>query len=390
MKTLKNKNLIAGILIGISISLLLFSAQAVYANFFNRNIGREQKINYILDVLDEHYVGEYEEDELMEDMYKGLVAGIDDPYTTYMDKDTFTTFTEQTQGTYVGIGAVVSGDNPENQVEIVTPYEGSPSYEAGLEPGYRITHVNGTEVFGDNLDEAVSLIKGKEGTTVTLTVIDNDGVTKDMELVRREIDIPTVSHEMLENNTGYIKITNFDRVTTDQYFDAFDDLTDQGMESLIIDLRDNPGGLLDVVVSITDSLVPEGNIVYTEDKEGNQEFHVSDANQIDIPLVILVNEYSASASEVLTGAVKDYGVGTIVGENTYGKGIVQNIYPIPDGSAVKVTMAKYYTPSGVCIQDIGIMPDVVVPYDEIENGLSSTLSFEEDVQLQEAYNILNN
>jgi carboxyl-terminal processing protease len=233
------------------------------------------------------------------------------------------------------------------------------------------------------------MTKGAPGTIVTITVYrPSDKASFDISIVREKIDIPTVSSKMVGDGFGYIRITAFDRVTYDQFKSAYDDMGEKGAKGLIIDLRNNPGGLLDTVAKITDILVPKGILVYTEDKNGNKEYTYSDENAVKVPLAILVNANSASASEVLSGAVKDLKAGVLVGEKTFGKGIVQNLYPLSDGSAVKVTVAKYYTPSGVCIQGDGIEPDYPVA---LPNGPAAGLSGleeSEDTQLQKAIQVL--
>jgi len=241
------------------------------------------------------------------------------------------------------------------------------------------------------LEEVTSLTKGRAGTSVRLTIYrPSEDRLFDVNIVRSQINIPTVNSEMLSDNIGYIRISSFDRVTVGQFQDAFDELQDKQMDGLIIDLRNNPGGLLDVVAKITNMLTPEGIIVYTEDKHGNREYIYSDADYAGIPLVILVNGFSASASEVLSGAVRDLNVGTLVGETTFGKGIVQNLYPLSDGSAIKVTVAKYFTPGGISIQGEGLIPDYVVEMPNEDAIRIGQLEFEEDVQLSEAHEIILN
>ncbi|MFV0503219.1 MAG: S41 family peptidase [Lachnospirales bacterium] len=384
---MKNKGLFIGMILGVSTTVVALTAQEAFSSYIQGKMSIADKSSYIKSVLDYYYIGGYSDEKLEEEMYKGMISALDDPYSEYMTKEIYNDYTESISGTYYGIGAIVTGDNEENYVEIVTVFPGSPSEKAGLLPGNFITHVNGQEVFGDELQRATSQMKGEKGTTVNVTIINNKGEKSDITITREEIDTPTVSHEILENNIGYIKITNFDVVTEKQYFDALEDLQNKGVEKMIIDLRNNPGGLLDVSVKIADSLVPEGKIVYTEDKQGNKETEFSNEDAINIPLVILTNEYSASASEVVTGAAKDYEVATVVGETTFGKGLVQTLFPLPDGSAIKTTIAQYFTPKGNYIHDIGIKPDIEVPYDELENGF--TMEKKDDIQLQAAIEFLN-
>ncbi len=276
-----------------------------------------------------------------------------------------------------------------NKITIVKPFENSPAMNAGIKAGDKIIAVDGREVSGEDLDLAISLMKGEENTEVIVTILRGpDNEEMEVTITRGEITIDTVNYEMLDNNVGYIQITGFDEVTSDQFHEAYYDLGEQDMESLVIDLRNNPGGLLNIVSEIADTLLPEGVIVSTKDKNGREESISSDARQIEIPLVVLVNENSASASEVLSGAIKDYKTGTIVGETTFGKGIVQRIFPIGDGTAVKMTISEFFTPSGYALHGKGIEPDVVVDVSEEDAFAAGTLSLEEDEQLQKAIEIL--
>ncbi len=387
------RNFFAGVFIGIVIVILFNSAlngvDAAYVRVGSKQLDMKQKVDEIYSILDSYYVEKFDRKELEESMYGGLVSGIGDPYTTYMDKNTLDKFMLQTEGTYAGIGVVVTTDPRDNTVLVISPYEDYPGAKAGILPGDKFIKINGSDILGNNLDEAVSLIKGKPGTSVKITVFrESERRTFDVDVVREQINIPTVSHKMLENDIGYLRITSFERVTTDQFKEAYADLNKKKMKGLVLDLRNNPGGLLDVVTTITDMLVPKGYILYTEDKNGKKQYTYSNDLRINIPLAILVNGNSASASEVLSGAVKDMNVGVLVGEKTFGKGLVQNLYPISDGSALKVTIAKYYTPSGVCINGEGITPDYVV---EMSNELTvkiSSLTMDEDVQLQKAVSVI--
>ncbi len=393
-KQQKNKTIAKGI--GIGVAGTLIATLTFNTIFLNSSSYSDinKKLSTINKIIDKQYVDELsqeQQNEMIEDIYKGYVAGVGDKYTTYMDSDTYSEFMESTNGQYAGIGAVVANDKTDNKVTIVNPFPNSPAEKVGLESGDKIVSVEGQDVFGDDIDSCITKLKGKPGTDVTFDVLKKS--TNEVETVtatRANIDIPTVSHEMLDNNIGYIRISSFDGVTTDQYLEALGDLQSKNMSSLILDLRDNPGGRLDVVCDIADTLVPEGTIVYTEDRNGTREDLYSDSNMLGIPLVVLVNEYSASASEVLTCAIKDYGVGTIVGEQTYGKGVVQTLFPLRDGSALKVTIAKYYSPNGNSINGIGAEPDVVVPFDETQYGPAYNLPHSDDPQLQEAINILTN
>jgi len=297
---------------------------------------------------------------------------------------------ESTAGQYVGIGASLTQDTDTGIITIIRCFEGTPSEEAGLLPGDILYKINDTEVTGMELSTVVSMIKTEEGETIRLSVA-RDGETDYLEfdVERREVEIPTVSYEMLEDKIGYIAITEFDTVTEEQFNLALADLESQGMEKLVIDLRDNLGGVLQTVCSMLEQMLPEGLIVYTETKDGERTEYKSDGkHEFQKPLVVLMNENSASASEIFAGAIKDYGIGTLVGVTTYGKGIVQRIVNLDDGTAVKLTIAKYYTPKGNDIHGTGVEPDVEVKLDESLKQ-KTTIEKEEDNQLQKAIEVLN-
>ncbi len=348
-----------------------------------------EKIETIDNIIESSFIFEYDEENMEDAMIKGYMNGLNDPYSTYFTKAEFQKFMEATEGQYVGIGSVVSVDMKTNEIIIVSPFSDSPAEKAGIKAGDRIIAIDGTEVTGEDLDLAISMMKGKANTDVEVTILrgeDNEEFT--YTVTRQEITIDTVSHQMLDDNIGYIQISGFDEVTDKQFHTAYEELTAENMESLIIDLRNNPGGLLNVVSSIADTLLPEGVIVSTKDKNGRVDSIESDKSHIEIPLVVLINENSASASEVLSGAIKDYGVGTLVGENTFGKGIVQRIFPVGDGTAIKLTISEFFTPSGYALHGKGIAPDVVVDVSEEDAFNANNLTIEEDLQLQKAIEIL--
>lgn len=386
-----NKHFLSGILVGISLVIILHlginSASIIYSRFISHELTTEQKLREINAYLQKYYVNDIDENMLKEGLYTGLAAGVNDRYTYYMDKETFNQFIQDTDGNYSGIGVVIYIDKDDNKLTIQTVYEQTPAFEAGLKTGDKILKVNGIDIGIDNYKDAVAMLKTKEGTKSKLTIYRKEqDKTFDVDIVSKSVDVPTVSHSMIDNTIGYIIITKFDRVTYDQFVNAYNDLTEKGMQQLIIDLRDNPGGLLDTVVKITDMLVPEGYITYIEDKNGNKKYEFSDENAINKPLAILVNGNSASASEVLSGAVKDMKAGKLVGTKTFGKGVVQNTYRLSDKSGLKVTVAKYYTPSGICIDGIGIEPDYKIEMPETEYGVK--LPFEQDLQLQKAIDVV--
>ena len=304
-----------------------------------------QKLNYLESLINEEYLEEKEEDSLREGLYAGLMSGLNDPYSTYYTAEQYKELNTSNEGSYVGIGAVLQKDK-DGGAKIVQLYEGGSGEQAGLKKGDVLKAIDGEDVTEKETSDIASMIRESDKDSVTLT-IQRDEETKEIKVEIRDVEIQTVSHEMLDDETGYIRISEFSEVTSNQYKKAFEDLQDKGMKKLVVDLRDNPGGLLTAVCDVLRQILPEGLIVYTEDKNGKKEEEKCDGkSELAMPLAVLVNGGSASASEIFAGAVKDYGIGTIVGTTTYGKGVVQTIQPLSDGSAVKITIAKYFTPKG--------------------------------------------
>lgn len=328
----------------------------------------QEKLSQIDQVINDYYLndGEIDEEAMIEGIYSGYVAGLGEDYTTYYTAQEYDDLMESSSGEYSGIGVSVSQNLNTGIITVVNPFENGPGYEAGMRKDDILFKVAGEEVTGVDINQVVAMIKGEEGTTVDLTVYrPSTDEYLDLTVERRVVQNPTVTWEMKEDGIGYIQITEFDKVTVGQFSEAIADLQSQGMKGLIFDLRDNPGGRLDSVCAMLDRVLPAGNLlVYTMDKDGNkEEYYTEDEDSLDVPTVILVNGNSASASEIFTAALQDYGVATVMGTTTFGKGIVQVILPLGDGSAVKVTQSKYYTPNGVCIHGEGVAPDVEVEYD---------------------------
>lgn len=347
----------------------------------------KKKTGEIEELINAYYLDEIDGQEVEDTMYTGMVAGLEDLYSVYYSKEELESMEESISGAYSGIGATLTQDPDTGELSVVSCFDGTPAQEAGLQPGDVITGWNGKSVEGIELSELVSKIKTDPEEQLTLE-IERDGETLEVELTRREVQIPTVEYEMLDNQIGYIRLVEFDEVTADQFKEALEDLENQNMEKLIIDVRNNPGGVLQVVCDMLDQLLPEGLIVYTEDKNGNRKEYTSDEeHQFTKPLAVLANENSASASEIFAGAIQDYGIGTIVGTTTFGKGIVQRTFYLSDGTGVKLTVAKYYTPKGHDIHKKGITPDVEIELDE-ELKNQSSISHEEDNQLQKAIEVL--
>lgn len=373
----------------------------------------ERKMDSIQSIIDKRFLYEDDLNKIEEGIYRGYMFGLDDPYSVYYNQEEFNDMIESTEGTYCGIGAMVSQNLQTNLSAVVRVFKNSPAEKAGLLPGDILYEVGGTNVTAMELDLIVSkYIRGEEGTSVKLRVL-RDETYQDLMVRRAQIEVPTVEHILLEDKTGYVQVIQFDLITTSQFIGAIEDLEKQGMERLIIDMRSNPGGVLDAAVEMAAYIVPEssmdGMIVYTEDKDGkgeryftkngklqfesdylskgNNGFPVEDTHQLDLPMAVLVNESSASASELFAGCLKDYGCATIVGTTTFGKGIVQQLIPLEDGSAIKLTTHNYYTPSGYSIHKKGVEPDVEVELNE-ELKKQVVIAPEEDNQVQKAIEVL--
>lgn len=325
-----------------------------------------QKMGAIEKMVDYYYYQENIDEEAMEaGIYRGMIDSLGDPYSTYYSEEELSEIMDQTEGIYYGIGAYISLDLTTGLGKISGVISGTPAEAAELREGDLIYMIDGESAAGLELSEVVSRIKGEEGTTVHLTLVregERDYVEMDIE--RRKVESPTVNYEVYDDKTGYIQITEFDEVTVDQFTEALAVCKGSDVKGLILDLRSNPGGNLNAVVDIARQLLPKGMIVYTEDRNGKRmEYTCDGENELKLPLVVLINGNSASASEILAGAIKDYGIGTLVGTTSYGKGIVQRIIGLQDGSAVKLTVSSYFTPNGNNIHGIGIEPDVVCEFD---------------------------
>lgn len=329
----------------------------------------KEKLSGIQALIQKEYIGEVDEDALQTGICQGYVGALGDPYSAYYDEEQTSALMETTQGEYGGIGVVLTQNLDTGVTTASSVYEDSPAMKAGMKDGDIIYQVEGRDVSGMDLEEISGSIKGEKGTTVEITVLrgeDREEVT--LTITRDTIQAETVKTRMLEDEIGYLAISEFDSVTLEQYKEGLAELKAQGMEGLIVDLRGNPGGNLDTVCEILDLMLPEGLIVYTEDKDGNrQEFTSDEAQEVQVPLAVLVDGNSASASEIYAGAIQDYGIGQIVGTKTYGKGVVQTIYDLKDGTSLKLTVAEYFTPNGRNIDGEGITPDVEVAYQRDEN-----------------------
>lgn len=325
-----------------------------------------EKLQTLEKMVDQYYyLGEVTDDEFRDGVYKGLLSALNDPYSEYYTAEELASMMEQSEGIYYGIGAYVSLDSATGLPKISGVIKNSPAEEAELRANDLIYEVDGTSTYGKSLTEAVAMIKGPEGTDVQLTLIrEGESDYLELTLTRQRVESPTVEFSMEEDDMAYIQVTEFDDVTVDQFAEALAMARGSGAKGIILDLRGNPGGNLSTVVEMCQMILPEGMIVYTEDKNGRREEYESDGSrELELPLVVLVDMNSASAAEIMAGAIKDYGIGTLVGTTTFGKGIVQQIMPFRDGSAVKLTISAYYTPSGKNIHGTGIEPDVVCEFD---------------------------
>lgn len=328
----------------------------------------EEKLTEVYGVLQSTYYEDIDDSDLSTGLIKGMVEGLNDPYSVYYTAEEYADFMIDATGSYAGIGAVLSKDATSGAVSIINVYEGSPAEESGLKKGDIIISADGHEGVEEELNIFVQSIRGEEGTDVALEIL-RDGKTLEVTCTRRAIQVPSVKYRMLKDangneDIGYIQIAEFSEGTYDEFVKALTDLQSQGMKAVIYDVRSNPGGMLSSVTNMLDYILPEGTTVYMLDKQDNKTEYTSDAkHHLDIPTVVLTNGESASASEIFSGAVRDFKYGTLIGTTTYGKGVVQNTYPFKDGSAVKVTIASYYTPNGECIHKKGIKPDVVLEYE---------------------------
>lgn len=339
-----------------------------------------EKLDELEKLINKYYYRDedIDADEMAEGMYAGMVASLGDPYSVYYTAEEWQAMLEDSEGIYYGIGAYVSLDTTTGFAKISGIIAGTPAEEAGLRENDIIYQVDGELTQGHELTEVTSMIKGEAGSIVHLTIYrEGEPEYLEIDVTRRKIESPTVNYEIYDNGVGYIQITEFDDVTLDQFKEALAVVKGSGATGLILDLRSNPGGSLTVVVDIARSILPKGLVVYTEDKNGKRDEYTCDGkNELNIPLVVLINGNSASASEILAGAIKDYGKGTLIGTTTFGKGIVQRLLPLSDGTAIKLTISSYYTPKGNNIHGIGIDPDIECEFDSeayYEDGVDNQL-----------------
>lgn len=347
-----------------------------------------EKIDEIYAYMNIYYFGDFEKEDIYNSMYSGVLESLEDPYSVYYTPEEYQDMKVSSSGTYHGIGAGVSQDLTTMEVTITKVYRGTPSEEAGLKNGDKIISVEDIDATSVEVSELVQHIRGEEGTKVHMVIYrPSTEETLEFDVERRYVELPSIEGEMLEDGIGYIQITDFQKQTDEQFAEKVKELQSEGAKGLIIDVRANPGGYLDTVVNLLDYVLPEGLLVYTEDKYGNRDEYTSNRACLDMPMVVLADESSASASEIFAAAMKDYEYATLVGKTTYGKGIVQNIIPLSDGDAMKITVAKYFTPKGNDIHKVGVAPDIEVEY-EYSGSLDENYDKQYDSQFLKAVEIM--
>lgn len=399
MITLKRRNLILLLVVVLAIGGVTTGAWMRAKSIINDNIGISQKqyeeymglkedygdIDQLKQLIEEKYYVPVDEKELAEGLRKGLFWGIGDPYSSYLSKEEYDALMIATSGEYQGIGVTIAPDD-KGFINVVAPMDGTPAHKAGIKSGDKVVLVNGKEYSADSIDAAAAAMRGEVGTKVEVGLL--RGIERiDLTLIRANILLETVRSEVLEGDIGYIRISSFEERTADDFAQALRGLEMEGVKGLVVDLRDNPGGLVDVAVDVADQLMEAGVITYTEDRQGKKEFYKSRAGATKLPFVILINKGSASASEIIAGAVKDAGAGELVGITSYGKGIIQQIVPLDNGDATKLTIMQYFSPDGNVIHDVGVEPDHIVELTE-EDLTDGVLARENDRQLNKAVELL--
>lgn len=376
---------------GASAMLPMFKPQGeitISREEYNR-LRKYEKLDMLLQLVEMYYYEDVDTDEMLESAAYGLVAGIGDVYSNYYSKEDMDAFNEETEGEYAGIGCQLLADPTDQLITITRVFKGSPAEEVGMRTGDKIVYVNDVYYSAYEMDAAVDVMRGTPGESVKVTVM-RGLETIDFDITRKVVNINYVEHQILDGNIGYVMVYDFLGDAVEGFAAALENFETAGVKGMIIDLRNNGGGLLDASVAMADMILPEGTVVSMRDKLGNEEVFSIDNEYYNVPMVVLVNEYSASASEILSGAIRDYGEGTLVGTTTFGKGVVQSVVDFPDGSGLKVTTARYFTPSGECIHEVGIEPHVTVELDEEVVTLYgiNNLPHDQDAQLQKAIELI--
>lgn len=351
-------------------------------NMYKKTESDFKKAIELKNYIQENYYKPVDEEMMKVGILKGLFYGLEDPYSNYMTKEEFEELLIQTTGEYSGIGVTVVPAS-DGYITVIAPIEDTPAEKAGIKPGDRIIKVNDVEYTSAEMDQAISIMRGKPGTKVKVTILRKDNEIIDFDINRASIKLKTVKSEILDNNIGYIRITSFDDQTAKDFTNHLNKLQKSNIQGLVLDLRDNPGGLVDESVKIADQLIGKETVVYTEDRHGNRQYEESDKNRINLPYAILVNGGTASASEILSGAVKDTNSGVLIGTKTFGKGIIQRIIPLNEGDGIELTIAQYFSPKGNVIHGVGIEPNIIV-----ELGEEELITKENDPQLNKAMEVL--
>ena len=352
---------------------------------------RYEKLELLMEMTDKYYYEDVDHDAMLESAAVGLMQGIGDVYSVYYTPEEMEKFNEETEGVYAGIGCQLLADPSDKMITVTRVFKGSPAEEAGIRSGDKIVYVDDTYYSAYEMDEAVRIMRGTPGESVKVTVL-RDLESLDFDIVRKQITINYVEYEILDGNIGYVIIYDFLGEAYEGFKEAIGAFQEANVTGMIIDLRDNGGGLVDSVVAMCDLILPQGTVVSMRDKNGQETREEIDDKYYQIPMAVLVNGYSASASEIMAGAIRDYHAGTLIGTKTFGKGIVQSSMQLMDGSGFKITTARYYTPSGECIHGVGIEPDIEIELDEeavTRYGLNN-LPHDQDNQLQRAIDLLTN
>lgn len=389
MKTFKKVFIGLGLCLLVYLSFSVGNATGKRTAIANENGIPLAKINKIENLIDQYYLFDIDKNKQQEGAVEGYVKALGDPYSEFLTKEEMDSLNQQTEGEYAGVGIVVTPSET-GAITVVSAIKGSPAFEKGIKKDDIILKINGKDYNASQMNDAVKVMKGKPNTDVKLTIARMENKTSkifDVNITRRMISLTTVNSQKI-GDIGYINITQFDRKTDNEFIEQYENLKKQNVKSIVLDLRNNPGGLLDSTVKIADYLLPQGVIVKTVDKNKKEDVQKSDSSEQNLPMVVLVNGSSASASEILTGALKDYKKATIVGEKTFGKGIVQTIIPMEKGEGLKLTISEYFSPNGNKIHKQGVKPDVEIKLDEKAKGIGVEF-MNEDNQLQKALEILN-
>lgn len=389
MKTFKKVFIGLGLCLLVYLSFSVGNATGKRTAIVNENGIPLAKINKIENLIDQYYLFDIDKNKQQEGAVEGYVKALGDPYSEFLTKEEMDSLNQQTEGEYAGVGIVVTPSET-GAITVVSAIKGSPAFEKGIKKDDIILKINGKDYNASQMNDAVKVMKGKPNTDVKLTIARMENKTSkifDVNITRRMISLTTVNSQKI-GDIGYINITQFDRKTDKEFIEQYENLKKQNVKSIVLDLRNNPGGLLDSTVKIADYLLPQGVIVKTVDKNKKEDVQKSDSSEQNLPMVVLVNGSSASASEILTGALKDYKKATIVGEKTFGKGIVQTIIPMEKGEGLKLTISEYFSPNGNKIHKQGVKPDVEIKLDEKAKGIGVEF-MNEDNQLQKALEILN-